>query len=113
MKTNTRSDNLASGTQPHGFTLLETVMAMALLGTIIVFSVSALSSGFAMAEVTSIQSGLENNATSAMDLMAKELKDGGTKYANFAIDPSQQKITFARCIGYANKLPVFGNRITY
>lgn len=104
---NQRRDNF------RGLTLIEVVVASALFGTVILFTISALQSSFFAAETTSIQSGLENSATSAMDLMARELKDGGTKYANFAIATSQQSITFARCIGYSNKLPVFGNRITY
>src|ERR1043165_5631662 len=99
--------------RPKGFTLLEVIVALGLTAAVLLMSAIAMRSSLMAVDSSAIQTDLECKATAMMDLIARELKDGGTKYPGFSIASSQQSITFARCIGCNNSLPVFGNQITY
>lgn len=96
-----------------GMTLIEIVFAAALLGLLMALTSMAVHSTMLGAQSTNVHAGLDNKAAAIVDLLSKELKDGGTKYPNFSIGTSQQSITFARSIGCAAGKPVFGNPITY
>jgi prepilin-type N-terminal cleavage/methylation domain-containing protein len=96
-----------------GFTLIELVVASAIAALVLLLTSMALRLSLFSFETTSIQADLESSASTIVDFMSKELKDGGTKYSNFAIGTTQQSITFARCTGYAAGKCTFGNQITY
>lgn len=102
--------------QTPGFTLLEVVIAVAILAGVLAMLGMAMQSTLLGAECTTIHAGLDNKAAEIVDRMAKELKDGGAKFAKFAIAQDNSYVIFSRSQGYtggATGKPLFGNQIKY
>ncbi|HLX63122.1 MAG TPA: hypothetical protein VKX17_17765, partial [Planctomycetota bacterium] len=99
-----------------GFTVLEIVMAVAILGGVLLMVGVAMQSTMLGAECTTIHAGLDNKAAEIVDRMAKELKDGGAKFSKFAVAQDNSYVIFSRSQGYtggASGKPLFGNQIQY
>ncbi len=82
-----------------GSLMVELLFTAALLAIVMLIAGTAMRAGALALQTTSVQSSLESKTADIMDRLVKELRDSGTKYANFAISTNQQSITFARCNG--------------
>ncbi|MEI6233365.1 MAG: prepilin-type N-terminal cleavage/methylation domain-containing protein [Planctomycetota bacterium] len=97
----------------RGFTVIEIMIASGIFTVLIGATTMAMQQSMLGVACASLEGGMDAKGSDILELMAKELKDSGSKYANFAIDANGQSITFARSTGYTAGNTVFGNQIRY
>ena len=95
---------------PNGFTLIEMVMAITLLGVIGIFSTQFITSITQSAQLTTAQKGLVDDAKLAMEYLIREVRVSSEEQNDivYSSSPSAANITFDKFNGYTEDISAVG-----